>query len=70
VQVPYSRAEGSVESIDYDAGADAILRSIADGSYETMLRHHFDQARKFNNVYAAHSFASFFQSPATADGVR
>ena len=51
-----------MDSVDYAAGASAILKTVADGSYEAMLRHNAEQARHFTNAYSASAYAALFTS--------
>ncbi|MEX0616270.1 MAG: hypothetical protein WD231_00490 [Candidatus Woykebacteria bacterium] len=60
IKVPYSSKE-DIHSIDFKAGADLILKSIEDSSYQEMLKHNLEQSKKFNSTFVGSEYVKLFQ---------
>jgi hypothetical protein len=55
IKVPYG-SKDDINSIDFKTGANLILKSINDKSYENMLKHNLAQSKKFNSTYVGSEY--------------
>ncbi|HLC48881.1 MAG TPA: hypothetical protein VJI96_00645 [Candidatus Andersenbacteria bacterium] len=59
IKIPYGSIE-DIHSINFHAGADLILKSIADESYKAMLKHNVEQSKMFNSSYVGREYIKLF----------
>jgi len=60
IKVPYDSRD-DINSVDFRAGAELILDSINNRSYEEMLRHNLAQSKKFNSTYVGSEYIKLFE---------